>query len=93
MTASECEPAYGQYIVPSVEKEINFKVGQPSSELLPLEKIRRASEAKFSEQDPEFLQYGNIYGYPKFRETLAKFLTKRYGQEVNPNEVRFALRA
>ncbi len=72
------EPAYGQYNIPTVDECVNFKVGQPAPSLLPLDKIRKASIAKFEEEDPLFLQYGNIYGFPKFRASLAEFLTKRY---------------
>jgi hypothetical protein len=35
--------------------------------MLPLALIREAAAAKFAEQDPLYLQYGHIYGFPKFR--------------------------
>jgi DNA-binding transcriptional MocR family regulator len=86
------DPTYGQYVIPNVEDEIDFKVGQPSPELLPLDKIRRAAQNKMAENDPEFLQYGNIYGFPKFRESVAKFLTERYGGEIDASKVGSDLR-
>lgn len=48
--------------------------------MLPLERVRDASQKKFAETDPLFLQYGYISGYPAFRQCLAKFLEKGYGK-------------
>jgi len=78
---------YGQYDVPTVDQEVNFKVGQPSPELLPLASIRTAAAAKLAEQDPLYLQYGDIPGYMSFRETLAQFLTQEYGAPVDPGDL------
>lgn len=55
--------------------------------MLPLEQIRKAATAKFSEDDPNFLQYGNIYGFPKFRESLSKFLTRRLATPVKESQL------
>jgi len=74
---------YGQYAVPPASECINLRVGQPSPDgMLPLDLIRTAAAAKFAEQDPQYLQYGNIWGFPAFRTALAGFLTKRYAHEV-----------
>lgn len=78
---------YGQYSIPSVDECVNFKIGQPAPEMLPLDFIRQAAAAKFAESDPRFLQYGNIYGFPKFRDQVSKFLTKHYGQNVSPESL------
>lgn len=78
---------YGQYIVPSAEEMINFKVGQPASSMLPLDTIRECAATKFAETDPMFLQYGHIKGYPKFRASLAEFLSKGYHAAVDPEEL------
>lgn len=78
---------YGQYIVPTAEEMVNFKVGQPAESMLPLDKLRECANHKFSEKDPMFLQYGHIYGYPKFRQSLAKFLTKGYEAPVDPERL------
>ncbi|CAI5729688.1 unnamed protein product [Hyaloperonospora brassicae] len=78
---------YGQYDVPTADLMINFKVGQPAPSMLPLDKIREAATLKFSEADPMFLQYGVIKGYPKFRRTLAEFLTKGYKHQVDPEKL------
>lgn len=78
---------YGQYDVPKADEMINFKVGQPAPAMLPLDKIREAATLKFAETDPMFLQYGVIKGYPKFRKTLADFLTKGYQHDVDPEKL------
>ncbi|OQR90600.1 aminotransferase [Thraustotheca clavata] len=78
---------YGQYIVPTADQMINFKVGQPAPSMLPLKLIRESAASKFAEQDPMFLQYGHIKGYPKFRQTLATFLTKGYKAPVDPEQL------
>nr|QFG74153.1 MAG: aminotransferase class I and II [Megaviridae environmental sample] len=73
---------YGQYVVPLARQCVNFKVGQPSPKLLPLNLIRHASITKFKENDPLLLQYGDIPGYSEFRHSLAKFLSTNYKREV-----------
>uniref|UniRef100_K3WSD3 Dihydrodipicolinate reductase C-terminal domain-containing protein n=1 Tax=Globisporangium ultimum (strain ATCC 200006 / CBS 805.95 / DAOM BR144) TaxID=431595 RepID=K3WSD3_GLOUD len=78
---------YGQYVVPTADTMINFKVGQPAPSMLPLDKIRECAALKFEETDPMFLQYGHIKGYPKFRHTLAEFLTKGYKAPVDPEKL------
>ena len=55
-------------------------MGQPAPSLLPLALVRDASAKKLAEEDPLFLQYGYISGYPAFRSSLASFLTDRYGK-------------
>mmetsp|Transcript_103170 Transcript_103170/g.321519 ORF Transcript_103170/g.321519 Transcript_103170/m.321519 type:complete len:419 (+) Transcript_103170:54-1310(+) len=76
---------YGQYNVPKVEDSVNFKVGQPSPTMLPLDAMREAAMIKWEQKNPLFLQYGWISGYKEFRQSLAKFLATNYEQEVNPD--------
>ncbi|TYZ68573.1 hypothetical protein PybrP1_006100 [[Pythium] brassicae (nom. inval.)] len=78
---------YGQYVVPTADEMINFKVGQPAPSMLPLDKIRESAALKFAETDPMFLQYGHIKGYPKFRASLAAFLSQGYGAPVDPEKL------
>ncbi|GLE02207.1 hypothetical protein PINS_up011045 [Pythium insidiosum] len=78
---------YGQYVVPTADEMINFKVGQPAESMLPLDKLREAAALKFSETDPMFLQYGHVMGYPKFRQALAAFLSKGYHAPVDPEQL------
>jgi len=75
---------YGQYNVPKVEDSVNFKVGQPSPALLPLQKMAEAATLKWKQNNPLFLQYGWISGYKEFRESLAGFLAKNYEEPVDP---------
>lgn len=80
-------PVYGQYNIPTVDECVNFKIGQPAPSMLPLEMIRKAANEKFKENDPNFLQYGNIYGFPVFRKSLSKFLTQRLKIPVDENDL------
>lgn len=75
---------YGQYRIPPGEECVNFGVGQPSPTLLPLARVREAAANKFAEEDPLFLQYGYISGYPAFRAELARFLTAQYAAFGGP---------
>ena len=58
---------------------IHLGVGQPSADLLPVELMRQASEAFFREAGPEDLNYGNLPGSGRFRESLAGTLSAGYG--------------
>ena len=87
MAAPASAVTYGQYKTPDIEEQANLRVGQPGISLLPLDLVRRAAHAKLEETDPELLQYGNIYGFPKAREAVAKFVSRRYGFEVRPENV------
>ena len=69
---------YGQYTVPSVDKCVNFGVGQPSKDFLPLNLIKNANQDLLKEDDVDLLQYGDIPGFLNFRENLSKFLNKNY---------------
>ena len=79
----------GQYRVPPASECVNFGVGQPAPSLLPLSLVRDATAAKLAEEDPLYLQYGYISGYPLFRASLARFLAAKYGAAVDP-ELLFA---
>jgi len=64
---------------------IDLGVGNPDFSLLPIDMLRRASEACFGKNDPAFLQYGAELGNGYFRMALAKFLSQEYGFPVNPD--------
>lgn len=53
---------------------INFGVGQPSADLLPLALLRGASERFFAGAQPLELNYGERQGDARFRAALAEFL-------------------
>lgn len=61
---------YPQYTVPA--HLINYGVGQPATNLLPLQQVRQAAAARFAEEDPLLLQYGVIPGYRNVRVTLVR---------------------
>lgn len=53
---------------------INFGVGQPSADLLPLALLHGASERFFADAQPLELNYGERQGDPRFRAALSAFL-------------------
>ena len=62
---------------------IDFGVGQPSADLLPLERVRAASERFFASAQPIELNYGEKQGDSRFRSALAAFLTGAGGHEAS----------
>jgi DNA-binding transcriptional MocR family regulator len=58
---------------------INFGVGQPSADLLPVDLVKRASESFYAEAQPFELNYGVPRGDARFLESLAAFLSSHYG--------------
>lgn len=72
-------PNYSQYDVPHSDTCVNFGVGQPDTRKLPLEMIKSSLRTLGTNlNENEVLQYGQIPGYERFRETLASWLTKKY---------------
>ncbi len=57
---------------------INFGVGQPSADALPLDLIRQASEHFLADAQPLELNYGVREGDERFRDALAMFLSRHY---------------
>jgi DNA-binding transcriptional MocR family regulator len=57
---------------------IDLGVGQPQPSLLPLERLWRAANHRFSQGDPNFLQYGAEQGDGYLRLALSKFLSLGY---------------
>lgn len=78
---------YGQYNVPTYNEMVNFGVGQPSTELLPLDIIKEGMDKVMEIDDPSLLQYGDIPGYLEFRKSLSRFLSSEYCKIVNPSEL------
>lgn len=66
---------------------INFGVGQPSADLLPVDLVRQASESFFAEAQPFDLNYGVPRGDARFLDLLAEFLTRYYGVPASPGEL------
>ena len=69
-------PTYGQYDVPTSDIMVNLGVGQPDNRKLPLNLIKKGMQQFIDKEDnAEVLQYGDIPGYRRFREKLAKWLS------------------
>jgi DNA-binding transcriptional MocR family regulator len=64
---------------------INFSVGQPSADLLPLALLQRASGRFFATAQPLELNYGERQGDARFRAALAAFLGEASGAAVDPD--------
>lgn len=88
---------YGQYVVPPANKMVKFNVGQPSPAMLDLDILREGLAYTGGITNPSLLQYGDIPGYKKFRDSLSGYLTKmyrkcrhqwsRYPMSVQPTEL------
>lgn len=66
---------------------INFSVGQPSADLLPLSLLRGACERFFAGAQPLELNYGERQGDVRFRAALAAFLRDSGGGEASPQSL------
>ena len=60
---------------------IDFGVGQPALDILPIETLRAAAAERLN-GDSTLLAYGYEAGDGRFRQALANFLTRRTGQPV-----------
>jgi DNA-binding transcriptional MocR family regulator len=69
------------------EGTINFGVGQPSADLLPVALLREASASFFNSAQAIELNYGERQGDARFREVLAGFLSAGYGAAVDENDL------
>ena len=66
---------------------INFSIGQPSADLLPVDLMQQASAAFFAKAEPVELNYGVLAGDARFLDSLAGFLTTGYGATANADEL------
>jgi DNA-binding transcriptional MocR family regulator len=66
---------------------INFSVGQPSADLLPLKLLRGACERFFAGAQPLELNYGERQGDARFRAALAAFLGDAGGSAADPQSL------
>jgi len=66
---------------------INFGIGQPSADMLPVDLLRTASHAFFDEAQPFELNYGVTQGDGRFLASLAGFLSKGYGAPVTADDL------
>jgi DNA-binding transcriptional MocR family regulator len=66
---------------------INFSVGQPSADLLPLSLLSVAGTRFFADAEPLELNYGQRQGDARFRAALAAFLADASGAPVDPDSL------
>ena len=66
---------------------INFGIGQPSADLLPVDLVHQASDAFFAGAQPLELNYGVTQGDKRFLESLAGFLTNGYHSPASADEL------
>jgi len=66
---------------------INFGVGQPSADLLPVDLVKQASESFLARAQPFDLNYGVPRGDARFLESLAAFLTANYGSAATADNL------
>ena len=66
---------------------IDFGIGQPHVDILPLEQLAEAATHRFEQGDRNILQYGMQQGNGNFRNTLARFLSAQYEAAVDPEHL------
>ena len=66
---------------------INLGIGQPSTDLLPVDLVRQASESFFRSAHPLELNYGVTQGDERFLASLAGFLSEGYGSPTAADEL------
>lgn len=66
---------------------IDFGVGQPHIDILPLGQIAMAAAHRLEQGDRNILQYGMQQGDGNFRISLAQFLSAEYGVPVDPDHL------
>jgi DNA-binding transcriptional MocR family regulator len=66
---------------------IDFGIGQPQIDILPLEQLTKAATHRFEQGDRNILQYGMQQGNGNFRSVLALFLSAHYEAAVDPDHL------
>ena len=66
---------------------INFGIGQPSSDLMPVALFRALSDEFLASADPQDFNYGDKQGDVRFRESLADFLSIAYESDTAPESL------
>lgn len=68
-------------------ERIDLGIGQPDPAMLPTEPIRRSTEHRLQQADPEILQYGCEAGNGFLRVALAEFLQGNCHRSVSPERL------
>jgi 2-aminoadipate transaminase len=79
-------PKYSQYFVSKANDMVNFGVGQPETNKLPIEFFKSALidiGTSLDDTDKEVLQYSQISGYERFRSKLANWLNENNYSEYD----------
>lgn len=66
---------------------IDFGIGQPHVDILPLEQLEEAARHRLRQGDRTILQYGMQQGNGQFRKSLAQFLSAQYEAAVDPDHL------
>jgi DNA-binding transcriptional MocR family regulator len=66
---------------------IDFGIGQPHVDILPLEQLEEAARHRLRQKDRTILQYGMQQGNGEFRNSLAQFLSAHYEETVDPEHL------
>ena len=66
---------------------IDFGIGQPQVDILPLDQLTEASAHRLRQGDRNILQYGMQQGSGNFRNVLARFLSEQYEAAVDPDHL------
>lgn len=66
---------------------IDFGAGQPSLSLLPIAQLEHAAHHRMQSGQPELLAYGTEQGDGYFRRELSRFLSRRYSESVNEDDL------
>ncbi len=66
---------------------IDFGIGQPRPDLLPLELLKKAAAQRLGSGDAAYLAYGRGQGDDFFRRALAAFLSREYGLPVATDDL------
>ena len=62
---------------------IDFGIGQPQVDFLPLDQMAKAAAHQLAQGDRSILQYGMQQGDGNFRNSLSRFLSAEYGKPVD----------
>lgn len=66
---------------------INFGIGQPDMNILPVKIMEQAAAHRLAEHNPAVLNYGIEEGDGYFRQVLAEFLSEGYEEQVTMEEL------
>ncbi|MFT5372073.1 MAG: 2-aminoadipate transaminase [Lysobacterales bacterium] len=66
---------------------INFGIGQPSPDLMPVELFRALADDFLSSAEPLDFNYGEMQGDVRFRESLADYLSFAYDCDAAPESL------